>query len=171
MDEGYSVVVGVFRDEATASEVYKTLKHTSNTDWLRDLAVVVRDGGKIKLKESEDMGGREGLAWGGAIGALVGLFAGPLGWAAVGGALVGGLIAKLRDVHLPNQSLKRLGEGLEAGQAAIVALVRADLVDRTARDLRDMGAEVTTEGLDSETVERLTAAQEESRSQKGTDQP
>jgi uncharacterized membrane protein len=165
MDEGYAVVVGAFKDEATASEVYATLKHTSSTDWLKDVAIVVRDGDRIKVQESEDTGASRGSLYGGVIGALVGVFAGPLGWAALGGALIGGLVAKFRDTGLPDKSLKHLGEALQAGQAAIVALVRADLADRTVTDLQSWGAVVTTEGLDAETVERLRAAHQASQSQ------
>jgi len=164
--EEYAVVVGAFKDEATAANVYETLKHTSATDWLKDLALIVREGDKIKVKESEDTGGGKGLLYGGAIGALVGVFMGPLGWAALGGAAIGGLLAKFRDVGLPNKSLKSLGEALQAGQAAVVALVRADLAERTAADLQGWGATVTSEGLDAKTVERLQAVREEaSRSQ------
>ena len=170
MEEGYSVVVGAFKDEATASEVYATLKHTSNTDWLKDVAIVVRNGDKIKVQESEDTGGGKGLLYGGVIGVLVGFFTGPLGWAALGGALIGGLVAKFRDVGLPDKSLKHLGDALQAGQAAIVALVRADLADRTAADLQNWGAVVTTEGLDAETVERLRAARQAGQSQGETEQ-
>ena len=171
MEEGYTVVVGAFKDEATASEVYKTLKHTSATDWLKDVAIVVRDGDKIKVQESEDTGGSRGLLYGGVIGVLVGIFTGPLGWAALGGALIGGLVAKFHDVGLPDKNLKHLGEAMQSGQAAIVALVRADLAGQTVADLQSWGAVVTTEGLDGETVERLRAAHQAGQPEGKADQP
>lgn len=175
MSNGVIVVIGAFEDEKTAKKAYQSLRkqfieekdrltYTQSLKYnpdmlLQNVAVVSRTGrGKLKVKESGDMGGGKGALIGGVMGGILGLMTGPVGWVAVGGALLGGLLAKKSDPGIPNPSLEKLGKGLEKGQAAVVAVVDEPYAERFSDIFKDMGATVTTEGLDASTVERLQAA-------------
>jgi uncharacterized membrane protein len=150
--------VAAFKDEAAADAAYKELKQGANRRWLDDVAIVVHEGDKVKFKESKDMGGGGGAAGGAAVGALVGLFFPPaLVITTVGGAVIGGLAAKLHDANLPDKDLRQLGEHLKPGAAAIVAVVDENMVPQATDALKRLGASVATQGLDPDTVSRLTA--------------
>jgi uncharacterized membrane protein len=99
--------------------------------------------GKIKLVESKDMHGGQGAMTGGAIGAVVGILAGPVGVIGGGaiGAGIGALTAKLRDSGFPDAQLKGLGEDLTPGGAAVVALVDDDAVDKAEQLLKTVDAQ------------------------------
>jgi uncharacterized membrane protein len=152
------VVVASFKDSATAESAYHQLKRGDNATWLQDVAVIQRADSKVKFKESQDAGFSKGAVAGAVVGALAGLFTGGLAWVALGGAAIGGLAAKMHDANLPDATLKKLGEGLRTGEAAIVAVVDENLVPQAEDALKRMGAQVVTEGLDDETVNRLQVA-------------
>ena len=125
-DVPVQVVVAAFKDENTAGEALKALKQARNQGLIKivDAAVLRKDAnGKLHIKETADMGGGKGAVIGGVAGAVVGLLAGPVGWAALGGAVIGGLAAKLHDGGFKDERLKKLGEGLGPGNSAIVAVV------------------------------------------------
>lgn len=161
MSRGVEILVAAFENEAAADEAYNQLKRGANRAWLDDVAIVVHEGNKVKLKESKDMGGGKGAVVGGAIGAVTGLLfppAIPLFTAA--GAAIGGLTAKLHDANLPSDTLRSLGEQLGPGSAAIVAVVDEGLVSQATDALKRMNAKVSTVGLDSDTAQRLQSAGE-----------
>jgi len=172
MGYGVSVIVAAFEDEKSAKNAYQKLRkrlidekdkltYAGSLSYepdmlLQNVAVVSRTGrGKLKVKESGDMGGGKGALIGGVLGGIFGLMTGPVGWVAVGGALIGGLLAKKSDSGIPNPSLKKLGEGLEKGQAAVVAVVDEQYGERLTDIFKDLGAVVTAEGLEESTVARL----------------
>ena len=125
-DVPVQVVIAAFKDENTASEALKALKQARNQGLIKivDAAVLRKDEkGKLHIKETADMGGGKGAVIGGVAGGVIGLLAGPVGWAALGGAVIGGLAAKLKDGGFKDERLKKLGEGLGPGNSAIVAVV------------------------------------------------
>ena len=63
---------------------------------------------KLHIKEVHDMGGGKGAVLGGALGAAVGLLAGPVGLAVGAGALIGGVAAKFVTVDCPTNDSRRL---------------------------------------------------------------
>jgi uncharacterized membrane protein len=155
------MIVAAFENEAAADGAYNQLKRGANSPWLDDVAIVVHQGHKVKIKESKDMGGGKGAVVGGAIGALTSLLFPPaILITTIGGAIIGGLSAKLHDANLASGTLKHLGEGLTEGTAAIVAVVDENLVPQATDALKRLGATVSTEGLDADTVNRLKAAHE-----------
>ncbi len=161
MSRGVEILVAAFENEAAADEAYNQLKRGANRAWLDDVAIVVHEGNKVKLKESKDMGGGKGAVVGGVIGAVTGLLfppAIPLFTAA--GAAIGGLTAKLHDANLPDDTLRTLGEQLGPGSAAIVAVVDEGMVSQAKDALSRMNAKVSTVGLDSDTVQRLQTTDE-----------
>lgn len=90
---------------------------------LEDAAIVTRIGARVRIQQTRDLNPGQGAIGGAWIGTLAGLFvAQPLIGAALGAA-AGGLFAKLRDHGIDDGEMKRLGEELGDGQAALFVLV------------------------------------------------
>ena len=84
--------------------------------------------------------------------------AGPIGWVAGAGALVGGIAAR-RDSGF-NERLERLGEALTPGTSAIVAVVEHTWVAELEAELREANADVTTEEIAADIAAHLEAGGE-----------
>ncbi len=92
---------------------------------LEDAAIVARVRGRVRITQTKDVNPTQGAVGGAWLGILVGLFLGP-GGPLVGGALgaaAGGLFAKLRDIGIDDDEMKRMGEELADGEAALFLLV------------------------------------------------
>ncbi len=92
---------------------------------LEDAAIVAKVRGKVRITQTKDVSPSQGAVGGAWIGILAGLFLGP-GGPLVGGALgaaAGGLFAKLRDFGIDDAEMKRMGEELSEGEAALFLLV------------------------------------------------
>ncbi len=175
MSNGVVVLVSAFDDEKKARKAYQLLRNkllkmkeqqTFSESYefdpdmvLQNVAVVSRTNkSKLRVKESGDMSGGKGALIGGVLGGIFGLMTGPVGWVTIGGAVIGGLIARKSDPGIPNPSLEKLGKGLEKGHAAIVAVVDENYAVQFTDMFNQMGAQTTLESLDDSTVERLRAA-------------
>src|SRR5512139_2094179 len=162
-DVPVQVVVAAFKDENTAGEALKALKQARNQGLIRivDAAVLRKDEkGKLHIKETADMGGGKGAVIGGVAGGVIGLLAGPVGWAAVGGAVIGGLAAKLKDGGFKDERLKKLGEGLGPGNSAIVAVVEHTWVREVEKQMAEAGADIVTEQISADIAQQLQAGGE-----------
>jgi len=163
-DVPVQLIVAAFKDERTAKEALKALKEAKKAGLIKiENAAVLRknEKGKLYIKETEDMGGGKGAAFGGVAGAVIGLIAGPaLVVPAAVGALVGGLTAKLRDTGFSNQRLETLGEGLEPGSSAIVAVVEHTWVDKVEEALAEAEADVMTAEIKADIASQLEAGHE-----------
>jgi uncharacterized membrane protein len=137
------VIASTFADADAAGKGLATIAGALGGKLEQGAVVFKTDDGKIKLVESKDMHGGQGAVTGGAIGAVVGILAGPLGVVAGGalGAGIGGLAAKLRDSGFPDAQLKGLGEDLSEGQGAMVALINDDSVDKAQELLKTVDAQ------------------------------
>jgi len=92
---------------------------------LEDAAIVAKVRGRVRITQTKDVSPSQGAVGGAWIGILAGLFLGP-GGPLVGGALgaaAGGLFAKLRDFGIDDDEMKRMGEELAEGDAALFLLV------------------------------------------------
>jgi uncharacterized membrane protein len=92
---------------------------------LEDAAIVAKVRGRVRITQTKDVSPSQGAVGGAWIGILAGLFLGP-GGPLVGGALgaaAGGLFAKLRDIGIDDDEMKRMGEELADGEAALFLLV------------------------------------------------
>ncbi len=92
---------------------------------LEDAAVVAKVRGRVRITQTKDVSPSQGAVGGAWIGILAGLLLGP-GGPLVGGALgaaAGGLFAKLRDFGIDDDEMKRMGEELADGEAALFLLV------------------------------------------------
>ena len=122
---------------------------------LEDAVVVEnRADGKIKLHQAMSpagTGAAGGAVWGGLIGLI---FLAPIVGMAVGAAS-GALAGKLTDVGVNDDFLKQLGEKLEPGAAALIALGRSDAPEKLLERLRPYGGHVIQTSLDAEAEERV----------------
>lgn len=156
--EAVRLIVAGFDDISAAEVCLQNLAkaHQEAGSGVIDAALIKRDAdGKLQLKELKDMRGGKGAAIGGVVGGLIGLAAGPVGWVALGGAALGGLMAKLRDSGFPDAKLKALGESLTPGTAAVVAIVEPGMESRIEAMLTERGATRLNEHLDEVLVLEL----------------
>lgn len=155
------LIVAAFRDEQGAKGALRDLKraHRSGLIKIENAAVLRKDTkGKLHIRETHDMGGGKGATIGGVAGAAIGVLAGPaLVVPAAVGALVGGLAAKLRDAGFPDDRLRRVGNGLQPGSSAIVAVVEHRWVEHVKRELAEEGADILAETLGADIASQLEA--------------
>ncbi|RFU38054.1 DUF1269 domain-containing protein [Actinomadura logoneensis] len=122
-------------------------------------AVVVerREDGKIKLHQSLNTvagGAAGGALWGGLIGLL---FLQPLLGAAIGGA-TGAAVGAVTDLGINDEFMRRLGEGLRPGAAAVFLLVKKTTPDKVLPELAQFGGQVIQTSLSEELEEQLRDA-------------
>jgi len=146
------IVVAEFSTDVAASAALKALKSQLT---LKDAAIIRNENGKVKVKETKDMGGGKGASVGAVLAAILGLFTG-LTWVGLGAAAVtGGLVAKLHDTNLPNQELKSIGTALTAHKTVLVLVVDQGQGEAARHALTEFGAAAIVEGLDGNVVARL----------------
>jgi uncharacterized membrane protein len=160
-DNPIQLVVAAFQDEASAKAALKELKKAQKAKLIKiENAAVLRkdEKGKLHIKETGDMGGGKGAALGGVGGAAIGLIAGAaLAVPAAVGALVGSLVAKLRDSGFSDARLKAVGEGLTPGSSAIIAVVEHKWVGKLEEALAETEADLLTLELQADIAEQLEA--------------
>jgi uncharacterized membrane protein len=157
-DVPVQVIVAAFNDLNGASQALTSLKEAKKERLIEieDAAVLTKDSdGKVRIKETADMRAGKGATIGAIAGGVVGLLAGPVGWAALGGGVIGGLAAKLHDSGFPDDRLRQLAEGLTPDSSALVAVIDHRWVADLERELARQGADVVTEGLRDDIAARL----------------
>jgi uncharacterized membrane protein len=130
------VVIAAFHEEEAAAQVADALKEAKKQNQLsyRNVAVIRKDeAGKVKVQETGDMSAGPGAGVGALIGGAFGLFAGPAGFAAgsAAGAAIGGTGAALIDSGLDNKRLQQIGDVLQPGNSAVIAVFEEVEVDKT----------------------------------------
>ena len=99
---------------------------------LIDAAVIVRGAdGKVRFEETADPSGKKWAKRGAIAGGVVGLIFPPslIVSAAVGGG-VGGIWGKIRDKGFKDEDLKAMGEEMEPGTSAIIAIAEDRMIER-----------------------------------------
>jgi uncharacterized membrane protein len=152
------LVAIAYPDVATAQDVAANIVEAqkSHVIDLDDLVVVEREqDGKVKLHQpSAAAGGALGGAfWGGLIGLI---FFVPFVGMAIGAA-TGAAAGALSDYGVDDKFMKQLGDNLQPGQAAVIALVRQVTVDKVLPQIKIQGTIIQT-SLDNETEQRLADA-------------
>jgi uncharacterized membrane protein len=123
---------------------------------LDDLVIIERrDDGKVKLHQPSmaGLGAASGALWGGLIGLI---FLMPLFGMAIGAA-AGAAGGALADSGVDDDFMKRLGEELEPGKAAIILLVRSVSADKVLPEIKEPGTVIQT-SLSNEDEDRLREA-------------
>lgn len=163
-DVPVELVVAAFKEEHGAENVLKELKEAKKEKLIgiQDAAVIRRDqNSKIHISETGDMRGGRGAAIGAVVGGAIGLLTGP-GAIITGavGATIGGLAAKLRDSGFPDDRLREIGQALEPGTSAIVAVIEHTWVADLEQELAAQGAQVMTESIKADIAEQLQAGRD-----------
>jgi uncharacterized membrane protein len=156
-----STLVAIAYPDAETAEKVRTELIQATKEHLVELqdAVVVEHGsdGKIKLNQAVSTtgaGAAGGALWGGLIGLL---FFAPLFGMAVGAA-TGALVGKGTDAGVNDDFMKKLGERLQPGAAALIALGRSDAPDKLLDRIRPYGGELIQTSLSHEEEERLRSS-------------
>jgi uncharacterized membrane protein len=152
-----TLIAIAYPDAETAEKVRGELVQATKEKLveLQDAVVVEHQAdGKIKLHQAVSTtgaGAAGGAMWGGLIGLL---FLAPLFGMAVGAA-TGALAGKATDVGVNDDFLKQLGDKLEPGAAALIALGSSGAPDKVLERLRPYGGDVIQTSLDNEREELL----------------
>jgi uncharacterized membrane protein len=157
-DRPIDVLVAAFPTEDGASNALHGLERAKKDGviQIKDAAVLRRDpSNQLHIAETTDKGFGRGAVLGGVAGAVVGVIAGPIGWATLGGAAVGGLAAKLRDGGFPDERLRRMGEGLQPGSSAVVAVVEHTWLEEVEHMLEEEGADLMTDAIAADIATQL----------------
>jgi uncharacterized membrane protein len=131
------VFIASFDDEVQANQVlkdFKSMDREGSID-LIDAAVVVHTAeGKVKIEETADPSGKKWAKRGAIAGGLVGLIFPPsiIATAAIGGG-AGGIWGKVRDKGFKDEDLRQIGESMDPGTSAIVAIAEDHVIERLER--------------------------------------
>lgn len=154
------MIAVAYRDEATAKQVLTELRNlnTEHSLHLADALLVVRDSeGKVTIESGDNAvvsGAAEGAFWGGLIGLLL---LQPLLGAAIGAA-TGGIAAAVDKDDDEASFIAQLGQRLEPGTAAVIALVIAATEDKVLPRIAHFGGDVLHTSLTAADELRLRSA-------------
>jgi len=138
-DNPVEVFVAAFGNEAQAGVAlkdFRAMDREGSID-LIDAAVVVHGtDGKVHFEETADPSGKKLAKRGAIAGGLIGLIFPPsiIAGAVIGGA-GGGVWGKIRDKGFKDEDLKAVGESLDPGTWAIIAIAEDRVVERLATGL------------------------------------
>src|SRR3954469_15922363 len=154
-----TLVAIAYPDAETAERVRAELVQATKEHLfqLEDAVVVEHQpDGKIKLHQAMSTtgaGAAGGAAWGGLIGLI---FFVPLFGLAIGAA-TGAMAGAFSDAGVDDQFMKDLGEHLQPGGAAVIALVRSANMEKILPNIQIHG-EVIQTSLGGDTEAALNAA-------------
>ena len=138
-DSTLQVFVAAFGDEKQAGTALKDFRAMDREGSINliDAVVVVRDTeGKVTYEETADPDAKRMAKRGAIAGGIVGLLFPPsiIAGAVVGGA-GGGIWGKVRDKGFKDDDLKAIGDSLEPGTSAVIAIAEDRVVERLVRGL------------------------------------
>ena len=152
------LVAIAYEDLPTAKQVASNLGNAvkGHDIELDDLVIVERkEDGKVKLHQPSlaGMGAASGALWGGLIGLI---FFMPLFGLAIGAA-AGAAGGAVTDSGVDDKFMKRLGEELAPGKAALILLVRKVSADKILPEIKVPGTVIQT-SLSNEDEQALQEA-------------
>jgi uncharacterized membrane protein len=147
------IIVANFNSENGAKDALKAVKHEKVNRG--DVAILSKnEKGKIRVKETDDWGGGKGAV----AGAVVGSFIPVVG--TIGGAIIGGVAAKLRDGGFPNDTLKDMAESLEPDHSMYVMLTDSGSVEAVESILVGAGGQLVSHPVSADLAGELDEAAE-----------
>lgn len=152
----YQLLIATFEGESAGVAAVGSLVDAfrQNRAALPAAASIVKDArGELTIKETTDIGGKQGAAAGALAGGLIGLLSrkrGTVSSAALG-ALLGGVAARKLDTGIPDPRLEAIGASLDHSSSAAVAVVSDASFGEAKAMLSGLGAEITVEAFDYDT--------------------
>ena len=125
---------------------------------IHNAAVLVKDSkGQSTIKETADVGTKQGRLFGAVVGGLFGLLGGPIGVVigALAGAGTGAFAAKHIDMGFSNDFLDSFQELLQPGSSALLVLVEQEGADELFKSLAEDKQVVLRQTLSDQIVDRL----------------
>jgi uncharacterized membrane protein len=118
--------------------------------------------GKVKIKETGDMGAAPGAGIGAVAGGALGLLAGPPGLVAgaAAGAVIGGIGAALHDAGIPDERLEEIGDVLAPGNSAFIGIFDEVRVDKETMKEIDQSTAEAVEALAADIGTTLQGGQD-----------
>ena len=138
-DNPIEIFIAKFGDEVGAKqslEDFQAMDREGSIE-LIDAAVIVRGAdGKVRFEETADPSGKKWAKRGAIAGGVVGLIFPPtlIASAIVGGG-AGGLWGKIRDKGFKDEDLKAVGEEMDPGTSAIIAIAEDHVIERLENGL------------------------------------
>ncbi len=158
MSMDMQIIVANFNSENGAKDALKAVKHEKVNRG--DVAILSKnEKGKIRVKETDDWGGGKGAV----AGAVVGSFIPVVG--TIGGAIIGGVAAKLRDGGFPNDTLKDMAESLEPDHSMYVMLTDSGSVEAVESILVGAGGQLVSHPVSADLAGELDEAAEAGEAQ------
>lgn len=152
----YQLLIATFEGESAGVAAVGSLVDAfkQNRAALPAAASIVKDAaGALTIKETTDIGAKQGAAAGALAGGLIGLLSrkrGTVSSAALG-ALLGGVAAHKVDTGIPDPRLEAIGETLDHASSAAVAVVSDGGFGEAKALLTGLGAAISTEPFDYDT--------------------
>ena len=159
-DNPIEIFIATFDNETEAKQAlgdFKGMDREGSID-LIDAAVIVRGAdGKVRFEETADPSGKKWAKRGAIAGGLVGLIFPPsiIVGAAVGGG-AGGIWGKVRDKGFKDEDLKEIGESMEPGSSAIIAIAEDQVLDQLERGIAGYDR-IARHAVSAEAVLAITA--------------
>ena len=162
MSKQLVLIAAKYADEDRAKTIVDMLGQMdkAGTIDLSDAATVTKGAdGKLKITETRETTTREGAKKGAIAAGVVGLLFPPalVASAVVGGGL-GAAWGKLRDTGIKSKQIEEMGEKLEPGNAAVVALVSDTSVDSLKNAMSGYDGELLTHSFSASESESIEAA-------------
>jgi uncharacterized membrane protein len=158
------VFVAAFGNEQQAGVAlkdFRAMDREGSIDLLDAVVLVHGRDGKVRYEETADPSGKKWAKRGAIAGGLVGLIFPP---SIIAGAVVGtaggGVWGKIRDKGFKDEDLKAIGESLEPGTSAIIAIAEDRVVERLENGLAGY-EKIAKHALSAEAAAQIQAEIEE----------
>jgi uncharacterized membrane protein len=156
------LLAAVYLDQERASTILDMLEqmHKAHTITVVDLASVSKgEDGKLNVLETREVSAKKGAKRGAIAAGIFGLIFPPsLIVSVIAGGAAGAAWGKLRDTGIKSSSIEELGQKLEPGKAAVVALVDQESVSATERALQGYDGELLRHSFSANESAQIEAA-------------
>jgi uncharacterized membrane protein len=158
------IFIATYDNETQAAQSLKdfqTMNREGSIDLIDGAVIVHTQDGKVKFEETADPSGKKWAKRGAIAGGVVGLIFPPsiIVSAAVGGG-AGGIWGKIRDKGFKDEDLKAVGDSLEPGTSAIVAIAEDRVVERLQTGLEGY-RKISRHALSAEAAAEIVAVPDE----------
>jgi uncharacterized membrane protein len=159
-DNQVQVFVAAFDNETQAGVAlkdFRAMDREGSIDLIDGVVLVHGTDGKVRFEETVDPSGKKWAKRGAIAGGLVGLIFPPsiIAGAAVGAA-GGGVWGKIRDKGFKDEDLKAIGESLDPGTSAIIAIAEDRVIERLETGLEGYNR-IARHALSAEAAATITA--------------